>query len=232
MADWSYPPGPRSTSSTSSRHRSHRVPPMRSVSRTTSALPRSPDHSRSHATLDGLRPSIGRAEVISHGSDPWRACSLSTTTGSCADSWATSPSPWATSTARAAAARSASRCRSRKRRRRSRCPMLDGDGRIVLLIEGEPPIRRLLRTELAAYGYRLIESSTGEAGFRQAVTRLPDLIILDLGLPDVDGMEVIRRLREWSALPIIVLSARCQERDMIDALDAGADDYVSKPFRL
>jgi two-component system KDP operon response regulator KdpE len=108
--------------------------------------------------------------------------------------------------------------------------MADGDGQTVLLVEDEPPIRRLLRTALAAHGYRLIESTTGEDGLQQAATRLPDLIILDLGLPDVDGVEVIRRLREWSATPIIVLSARGQERDKIQALEAGADDYVSKPF--
>ena len=100
----------------------------------------------------------------------------------------------------------------------------------VLLIDDEPPIRRLLRAALGAHGYRLLESATGEDGLQQAATRLPDLIIVDLGLPDIDGVEVIRRLREWSATPIIVLSARGQERDKIEALEAGADDYVSKPF--
>ena len=108
--------------------------------------------------------------------------------------------------------------------------MPDGDGRTVLLVEDEPQIRRLLRTALAAHGYRLIESSTGEDGLQQAATRLPDLVIVDLGLPDLDGVDVIRRLREWSATPIIVLSARGQERDKVEALEAGADDYVSKPF--
>ena len=100
----------------------------------------------------------------------------------------------------------------------------------VLLIDDEPPIRRLLRTALAAHGYTLIESSTGEDGLQQAATRSPDLIIVDLGLPDLDGVQVTRRLREWSRTPIIVLSARGQERDKIEALEAGADDYVSKPF--
>ena len=108
--------------------------------------------------------------------------------------------------------------------------MPDGDGRTILLVEDEPQIRRLLRTALAAHGYRLIESATGEDGLQQAATRLPDLIIVDLGLPDLDGVDVIKRLREWSATPIIVLSARGQERDKVEALEAGADDYVSKPF--
>ena len=108
--------------------------------------------------------------------------------------------------------------------------MTEGTGPTVLLIDDEPPIRRLLRTALAAHDYRLIEASTGEDGLQQAATRQPDLIIVDLGLPDIDGLQVIRRLREWTATPIIVLSARGQERDKIDALEAGADDYVSKPF--
>jgi len=108
--------------------------------------------------------------------------------------------------------------------------MADPAAARVLLIEDEPQIRRLLRTALAAHGYTLIESSTGEDGLQQAATRLPDLIIVDLGLPDLDGVQVIRRLREWSTTPIIVLSARGQERDKIEALEAGADDYVSKPF--
>ena len=108
--------------------------------------------------------------------------------------------------------------------------MAESDGRTVLLVEDESQIRRLLRTALAAHGYHLIEAATGEDGLQQAATRLPDLVIVDLGLPDLDGVEVIRRLREWSSTPIIVLSARGQERDKIGALDAGADDYVSKPF--
>jgi two-component system KDP operon response regulator KdpE len=108
--------------------------------------------------------------------------------------------------------------------------MTDADGPTVLLVDDEPPIRRLLRTALAAHDYRLIEATTGEDALQQAATRQPDLIILDLGLPDIDGVQVIRRLREWTATPIIVLSARGQERDKIEALEAGADDYVSKPF--
>jgi two-component system KDP operon response regulator KdpE len=110
--------------------------------------------------------------------------------------------------------------------------MTSAGGPTVLLIDDEPPIRRLLRTALAAHDYRLIESSTGEDGLQQAATCQPDLIIVDLGLPDIDGVQVIRRLREWTTTPIIVLSARDQERDKIEALEAGADDYVSKPFSV
>jgi two-component system KDP operon response regulator KdpE len=101
---------------------------------------------------------------------------------------------------------------------------------VVLAIEDEAPIRRFLRASLDTQGYRLIEAATGEDGLREAGTRQPDVVLLDLGLPDLDGLEVIRRLREWTAVPIIVLSARGQERDKVAALDAGADDYLSKPF--
>ncbi|KYG06709.1 two-component system response regulator [Sorangium cellulosum] len=101
---------------------------------------------------------------------------------------------------------------------------------LVLLIEDEPQMRRFLRAMLAARGYRLVEAETGGEGIAQATTRNPDLVLLDLGLPDMDGLEVTRRLREWSAVPIIVLSARGQEQDKIDALDGGADDYLTKPF--
>jgi two-component system KDP operon response regulator KdpE len=105
-------------------------------------------------------------------------------------------------------------------------------GPVVLVIEDEPPIRRFLRPTLASQGYRLVESETGEDGLLQAATRQPDLVILDLGLPDMDGLQVIRRLREWTAVPIIVLSARGAESDKVAALDAGADDYVAKPFAV
>ncbi|MDC0676466.1 response regulator [Sorangium atrum] len=101
---------------------------------------------------------------------------------------------------------------------------------LVLLIEDEPQMRRFLRAMLAARGYRLVETETGAEGIAQATTRNPDLVLLDLGLPDMDGLEVTRRLREWTAVPIIVLSARGQEQDKIDALDGGADDYLTKPF--
>src|SRR5574337_1454953 len=105
-------------------------------------------------------------------------------------------------------------------------------GPVVVLIEDERPIRRFLRASLTGQGYRLVETATGEEGLTEAARRQPDIVILDLGLPDIDGLDVIRRLREWTAVPIIVLSARGQERDKIAALDAGADDYVSKPFGI
>jgi two-component system, OmpR family, KDP operon response regulator KdpE len=101
---------------------------------------------------------------------------------------------------------------------------------VVVLIEDEPQIRRFLRATLTNHGYRLFEVATGTDALVEVAQRQPDVVILDLGLPDMDGLEVIRRLREWSAVPIIVLSARGQERDKVGALDAGADDYVSKPF--
>jgi two-component system KDP operon response regulator KdpE len=103
---------------------------------------------------------------------------------------------------------------------------------VVVLIEDEPQIRRFLRATLGSSGYRLHEATSGEDGLIEAATRQPDVVILDLGLPDIDGLQVIRRLREWSTVPIIVLSARGQEGDKVAALDAGADDYVSKPFAV
>jgi two-component system KDP operon response regulator KdpE len=101
---------------------------------------------------------------------------------------------------------------------------------VVVLIEDELQIRRFLRATLAGHGYRLFEATTGADGLIEVASRQPDVVIVDLGLPDMDGLEVIRRLREWSAVPVIVLSARGQERDKVTALDGGADDYVSKPF--
>jgi two-component system, OmpR family, KDP operon response regulator KdpE len=101
---------------------------------------------------------------------------------------------------------------------------------VVLVIEDELPIRRFLRSALTNHGYEFVEAATAREGLAQASTRTPDLIILDLGLPDLDGLEVIRQLREWTALPIIILSARGQESDKVTALDAGADDYLTKPF--
>jgi len=103
---------------------------------------------------------------------------------------------------------------------------------VIVLIEDEPQIRRFLRATLGSHGYRLHEAETGEDGLIEAASRQPDVVILDLGLPDVDGLQVIRRLREWSKVPVIVLSARGQEGDKVAALDAGADDYVSKPFAV
>lgn len=100
----------------------------------------------------------------------------------------------------------------------------------ILLIEDEPQMRRFLRVTLQAHGYQLIESATGEDGLIQVATRNPDVVLLDLGLPDIDGLEVTKRLREWSVVPLIVISAREQEEDKVRALDAGADDYLTKPF--
>jgi two-component system, OmpR family, KDP operon response regulator KdpE len=100
----------------------------------------------------------------------------------------------------------------------------------VLIVEDEPEIRRFLRTSLGAEGYRVVEAENGERGAIEAGTHKPDVAIVDLGLPDMDGVEVIRRIRKWSPLPIIVLSARAREQAKIEALDAGADDYVTKPF--
>jgi two-component system KDP operon response regulator KdpE len=100
----------------------------------------------------------------------------------------------------------------------------------ILVVEDEPEIRRFLRTSLASEDYRVVEAETGERGAIEAGTLKPDLAIIDLGLPDVDGIEVIRRIRKWSPLPIIVLSARAREQSKVEALDAGADDYVTKPF--
>ena len=102
----------------------------------------------------------------------------------------------------------------------------------VLIIDDENAIRRFLRTSLEAHGYAIVDAPTGEDGILQAVNSRPDLIILDLGLPGISGMEVTRRIREWSETPIIVLSVRDQDGDKIAALDAGADDYVTKPFSV
>ena len=101
---------------------------------------------------------------------------------------------------------------------------------MIVVVEDEPDIRRFLRASLLSKGYRLVEAATGREGLEAAETRQPDLIILDLGLPDMDGLEVIRRVREWSLVPIIVLSAKGQETTKVAALDAGADDYIAKPF--
>jgi two-component system, OmpR family, KDP operon response regulator KdpE len=99
-----------------------------------------------------------------------------------------------------------------------------------VLVEDEPQIRRFLRATLTGQGYRLFEATTGADALVEVGSRQPDVVIVDLGLPDMDGLELIRRLREWTKVPVIVLSARGQERDKVAALDIGADDYVSKPF--
>jgi two-component system KDP operon response regulator KdpE len=108
----------------------------------------------------------------------------------------------------------------------------EGHPPLVLVVDDELPIRRFLRAALDGDRYRLIEAANGEEALREAALRAPDLVLLDLGLPDMDGTEVTRRLREWSPVPIIVLSARGQEGDKIAALDAGANDYVTKPFAI
>ncbi len=100
----------------------------------------------------------------------------------------------------------------------------------VLIVEDEPQLVRFLRATLAGHGYRTLETARGLEALSLAATHTPDLILLDLGLPDLEGIEVTRRLREWSATPVIVISARGQEGDKILALDAGADDYLTKPF--
>ena len=108
-----------------------------------------------------------------------------------------------------------------------------GDPRPTLLVvEDEPEIRRFVKATLTAEGYRVVESATGHRGTIDAGSHRPDMAIVDLGLPDFDGLEVIRRIREWSPMPILVLSARAHERSKIEALDAGADDYVTKPFSV
>lgn len=101
---------------------------------------------------------------------------------------------------------------------------------LILVVEDEAPIRRFLRAALSAEGYRLSEAETGEQALRLATQQPPDLVILDLGLPDLDGQAVLVRLREWLQAPIIVLSARGQESQKVEALDHGADDYLTKPF--
>jgi len=103
---------------------------------------------------------------------------------------------------------------------------------IILCIEDDPQIRRFLRTGLGSQGFEFLEAETGRQGISEAAARNPDLVILDLGLPDLEGVEVVRQLREWTSLPIVVLSARSLEGEKIAALDAGADDYLTKPFGM
>jgi two-component system KDP operon response regulator KdpE len=107
---------------------------------------------------------------------------------------------------------------------------MTGAGHLILIVEDEPQIRHFLRTTLTAEGYRVIEAENGQRGVAEAATHKPDLVMVDLGLPDLDGVEVVKRIRAWSTLPILILSARSAEADKIAALDAGADDYVTKPF--
>ncbi len=101
---------------------------------------------------------------------------------------------------------------------------------LILIIDDEPPIRRFLRASLTAEGYGVIEADSGDSGLKLAARQPPDLVVLDLGLPDIDGQDVLRSLRDWLTAPVIVLSARDQEAQKIEALDNGADDYLTKPF--
>lgn len=101
---------------------------------------------------------------------------------------------------------------------------------VVVVVEDEHQIRRFIRTSLAAGDCQVVEAETGERGQIEVQSRKPDLVVLDLGLPDFDGLELIRRIRAWSAMPILVLSARSAESEKVAALDAGADDYLTKPF--
>jgi two-component system KDP operon response regulator KdpE len=100
----------------------------------------------------------------------------------------------------------------------------------VLVVEDEPQMRKFIRISLSSHDYRVLEASSGADGLQQASAYTPDIVLLDLGLPDMDGLEVTRRVREWSAMPILVISARGQEESKIKALDGGADDYLTKPF--
>jgi two-component system KDP operon response regulator KdpE len=103
---------------------------------------------------------------------------------------------------------------------------------VIIVIEDDPAIRRFLRTGLNSHGFMIFTAETGKQGIIETGVRKPDLVILDLGLPDMEGVEVIKAIREWSTIPIIVLSARSSEQHKIDALDAGADDYLTKPFGI
>ena len=102
----------------------------------------------------------------------------------------------------------------------------------ALVVDDEPQIRRFLRTSLSAHGYHVIEAACGKEAIVKMTTERPDVVILDLGLPDMDGLHIIRRVREWSNIPMIVLSVRGREDDKIAVLDGGADDYVTKPFNM
>jgi two-component system KDP operon response regulator KdpE len=101
---------------------------------------------------------------------------------------------------------------------------------LILIVDDEAQMRTFVRLALSSHGYRTLEVENGTSGLQQAAAHTPDLVLLDLGLPDVDGVEVVRRLREWSAAPVLIISARGQESQKVEALDAGADDYLTKPF--
>ncbi|MDD3252896.1 MAG: response regulator transcription factor [Lachnospiraceae bacterium] len=103
---------------------------------------------------------------------------------------------------------------------------------LILVVEDDCAVRNLITTTLETQHYRFLTASTGEAAILEAVSHNPDIVLLDLGLPDMDGVEIIRKVRTWSSMPIIVISARSEDTDKIDALDAGADDYLTKPFSV
>lgn len=106
------------------------------------------------------------------------------------------------------------------------------DGARILVVDDEPEIRKLLEVALGAHGFEVITASTGREGIEQTALEKPDVVVLDLGLPDVDGQKVVESIRAWSMVPIIILSVREQESDKVRALDAGANDYVTKPFNM
>ena len=103
---------------------------------------------------------------------------------------------------------------------------------LILVVEDDAPVRNLIGTTLKTHGYDYISASNGESAVMQASSHNPDVVLLDLGLPDIDGVDVIKKIRTWSEMPIIVISARTEDKDKIDALDAGADDYLTKPFSV
>ncbi|MGE5391902.1 MAG: response regulator, partial [Deltaproteobacteria bacterium] len=106
------------------------------------------------------------------------------------------------------------------------------NGAKILVIDDEAEIRKLLKVGLSAHGYVFLEAASGKEGIYQAAVARPDIIILDMGLPDQDGPEVVKQIREWSSIPIIILSVRGQDHDKVGALDIGADDYLTKPFSM
>lgn len=102
----------------------------------------------------------------------------------------------------------------------------------ILVVEDDAPVRNLITTALKSHDYRYLTAPNGERAILEASSHNPDIVLLDLGLPDMDGMEVIRKIRSWSNMPIIIISAKCEDSDKVDALDAGADDYLTKPFSI
>ena len=103
---------------------------------------------------------------------------------------------------------------------------------LILVVEDDAAVRNLIATTLETHNYRFHSASTGETAILEASSHNPDVVLLDLGLPDMDGIEIIKKIRTWSKMPIIVISARSEDMDKIDALDAGADDYLTKPFSV